>query len=202
VPILVLAAAILAIPLGLDLYLPVPDDNPLSAERIELGRRLFSDRRLSRDRTIACATCHQPRRAFSDGRALARGIDGRTGRRNAPALINRGYGRAFFWDGRERTLEAQVLKPIADPHEMDFSPEAAARRVGLTTDGLAHALASYVRSILSSSSGRCDGWFDRRYGRTPATSCGSSRQVRFGPAATHSDPCATRMAPPPSPVNC
>jgi cytochrome c peroxidase len=147
-----LVAAILAIPLGLDLYLPVPDDNPLTAEKIELGRRLFSDRRLSRDRTIACATCHQSGRAFSDGRTAARGIEGRVGRRNAPTLVNRGYGRAFFWDGRERTLEAQVLKPIADANEMDFSPADAARRVGLSTDALAQALASYVRSILSGDS--------------------------------------------------
>jgi cytochrome c peroxidase len=150
--VIALAAAILAIPLGLDLYMPVPDDNPMTVEKIEQGRGLFNDRRLSRDRTIACATCHQPRRAFSDGRAVARGIDGRLGRRNAPALINRGYGRAFFWDGRERTLESQVLKPIADPNEMDFSPDAAAQRVGLSTDALARALASYVRSILSGDS--------------------------------------------------
>ena len=86
----------LVIPLGLDLYLPVPEDNPLTAEKIELGRQLFFDRRLSRDGSLSCASCHQPGRAFADGRAIAVGVDGRQGRRNAPALINRGYGRAFF----------------------------------------------------------------------------------------------------------
>ena len=55
-----LAALILAIPLGLDLYMPVPEDNPITEEKIELGRRLFNDRRLSRDRSIACASCHDP----------------------------------------------------------------------------------------------------------------------------------------------
>src|SRR6516162_2774025 len=109
---LFLLAAAVTIPLGLDLYLPSPEDNPLTAEKIEVGRRLFFDRRLSRDGTVACASCHDPDRAFSDGRAVAVGVYGRRGRRNAPALINRGYGRVFFWDGRSATLEEQVLQPI------------------------------------------------------------------------------------------
>src|SRR6266481_6471897 len=126
---LLLLAAAVTIPLGLDLYLPVPEDNPLTAEKIELGRRLFFDRRLSRDGSISCASCHDPERAFSDGRAVAVGVSGRQGRRNAPALINRGYGRLFFWDGRVSTLEEQVLKPIQDPNEMDMSLSEAAVRV-------------------------------------------------------------------------
>ena len=129
--------------------MPVPEDNPLTAEKIELGRRLFNDRRLSRDRSIACASCHNPGRAFSDGRAVPVGVDGRKGRRNAPALINRGWGRAFFWDGRVRTLEEQVLKPIEDPNEMDLPVADAASRVGLRPEDLSRALASYVRSIMS-----------------------------------------------------
>src|SRR5689334_15660058 len=113
-----LLLAAIAIPLGLDLYMPVPEDNPITPEKIEQGRRLFSDRRLSRDRSLSCATCHDPNRAFSDGRPVAIGIEDRRGRRNAPALINRGYGRSFFWDARVATLEEQVLKPIEDPNEM------------------------------------------------------------------------------------
>ncbi len=139
-------------PLGLDLYMPVPEDNPMTAEKIELGRRLFNDRRLSRDGSIACASCHDAARAFSDERPIAIGVFGRKGRRNAPALINRGYGRAFFWDGRVRTLEEQVLKPIEDPNEMDLPVADAAGRVGLTPEDLSRALASYVRSILSGDS--------------------------------------------------
>ncbi len=147
-----LLAALLAIPLGLDLYLPVPEHNQLTAEKIELGRRLFHDRRLSRDHTLSCASCHDPKRAFSSPQPIAVGVFGRRGRRNAPALINRGYGRGFFWDARIATLEEQVLKPIEDPNEMDLPVAVAAARVGLSHAELSDALASYVRSILSGNS--------------------------------------------------
>src|SRR5262245_56282760 len=147
-----LIVAALSIPLGLDLYLPAPEDNPLTTEKIELGRRLFNDRRLSRDGTIACVSCHDPARAFSDGRMKPVGVFGRVDRRHAPAIVNRGYGRAFFWDARVATLEAQVLKPIEDPNEMDLPVADAAARVGLTDGEVSRALASYVRSILSGDS--------------------------------------------------
>jgi cytochrome c peroxidase len=139
-------------PLGLDAYMPVPDANPLTAEKTELGRRLFFDRRLSRDSSVSCATCHQPERGFTDGGAIAVGVDGRPGRRNAPALINRGYGRVFFWDGRARSLEEQVLMPIGDPNEMDLPVEQAAARIGIAVDDIALALASFVRTIRSGNS--------------------------------------------------
>jgi cytochrome c peroxidase len=145
IPRLVLA---LLIPLGLDLYLPVPDENPLSSEKIELGRQLFVDTRLSADGSVSCATCHDPNRAFSSEEPLAVGVFGRVGRRNAPAIINRGYGRSFFWDGRVTTLEEQVLRPVADPLEMGGDVDEAAARVGLSREELSHALASFVRSIL------------------------------------------------------
>src|SRR5437667_4472069 len=149
--LLMLAAAI-TIPLGLDLYMPVPQENPLTRAKIEQGRRLFFDRRLSRDGSVSCSSCHDPERAFSDGRSIAVGVLGRQGRRNAPALINRGYGRSFFWDGRVATLEEQVLKPIQDPNEMDMSLPEAAERVGFSVQEMSRALASYVRSILSGDS--------------------------------------------------
>jgi cytochrome c peroxidase len=147
-----LIVAALVIPLGLDLYMPIPDANPLTVEKIDLGRRLFNDRRLSRDGTIACASCHDPARAFSVDRAVAPGVLGRTGRRNAPALLNRGYGRLFFWDGRSRSLEDQVLQPIRDPNEMDLTLADAAARTGVDATTMSQALASYVRSILSGDS--------------------------------------------------
>jgi len=147
-----LLALVIAIPLGLDLYMPVPEGNPLLVEKVELGRRLFRDRRLSRDRSIACSSCHDPERAFSDGRPVAIGIDRQAGRRGAPALINRGYGRAFFWDGRAATLEEQVLQPIQDPKEMNTTLAEVSARVGLSSDDISRALASYVRSILSGNS--------------------------------------------------
>jgi cytochrome c peroxidase len=147
-----LLLAAIAIPLGLDLYMPVPEENPLTLESIEQGRRLFFDRRLSRDGSVSCSSCHDPRRSYSDGRALPAGVFGRAGRRNAPALINRGYGRLFFWDGRAASLEAQVLKPIQDPNEMDLTLAQAAQRVGLESGEIARSLASFVRSILSGDS--------------------------------------------------
>lgn len=141
-----------AIPLGLDLFMPVPETNPMTMEKIEAGRRLFLDRRLSSDGSISCASCHRPNRGFSDPRPVAIGVHGRRGTRNAPALINRGYGQAFFWDGRTTTLEEQVLKPIEDPREMGSTADVAAARVGLAREELANALASYVRSILAGDS--------------------------------------------------
>jgi cytochrome c peroxidase len=142
----------IVIPLGLDLYMPVPEENALTSEKIEVGRQLFFDKRLSRDGSISCATCHDPARAFSDARARAVGVAGRQGARNAPALVNRGYGRAFFWDGRSRSLEQQVLDPIANPNEMDLPVAEAAARMGLSEAALSQSLASYVRSILSGNS--------------------------------------------------
>jgi len=149
---MLLLLAAIAIPLGLDLYLPVPEENPLTAEKIERGRRLFFDRRLSRDGSISCSSCHDPDRAFSDGRAVAVGMFGRQGRRNSPALVNRGYGRSFFWDGRVATLEEQVLNPIEDSSEMDLPLSEAAARVSLAPEEISWALTSFVRSILSGDS--------------------------------------------------
>jgi cytochrome c peroxidase len=149
---ILLVAALISIPLGLDLYVPVPEDNPLTAEKVALGRRLFREPRLSRDSTIACTTCHDPSRAFTDGRPVAVGVSGRHGRRNVPTLVNRAWGRLFFWDGRVRTLEEQVLRPIEDPNEMDLPARDAAARVGISTLELSQALASYVRSVMSGDS--------------------------------------------------
>jgi cytochrome c peroxidase len=144
--------AVLAIPLGLDLYLPAPEDNPITREMITLGRRLFSDKRLSRDESISCNSCHDPERGYTDARPVSVGVFGRQGTRNVPAIINRGYGRAFFWDGHIQTLEEQVLQPIQNPKEMDLTIEEASARVDLDARTISRALASYVRSILSGDS--------------------------------------------------
>jgi cytochrome c peroxidase len=146
------AAVAIVVPLGLDLYMPVPEDNPATVDTVTLGRRLFFDRRLSRDQSRSCSSCHRPDRAFSDGRKVAVGVFGRTGTRSAPALINRGYGRLFFWDSRTQSLEDTVLRPISNPLEMDLPVADAAARVGLSPDEISRALASYVRSILSGDS--------------------------------------------------
>ena len=139
-------------PLGLDLYMPIPEENPLTLEKIEVGRRLFFDRRLSRDGSVSCATCHDPDRAFSVALPVSSGVSGRQGRRNAPALVNRGYGRSFFWDGRIPSLEEQVLMPIQDPTEMDLTLAEASSRVNLDAATIARTLASYLRTIMSGDS--------------------------------------------------
>jgi len=157
-----------AIPLGLDQYLPVPASNPVTAAKVTLGRRLFFDTRLSADGSTACVTCHDPGRAFTDGRAVAQGIHGRLGPRNSPTLVNRAYGGGQFFDGRAATLEEQALRPIEDVNELGHSvtqvvewlradPEYR-REFGLVfgadpvAASLARALATYVRSILSGDS--------------------------------------------------
>lgn len=158
----------LSIPVGLDLYMPIPEDNPLLTDRVDLGRRLFSDPILSRESTLTCATCHDPRRVFTDGRSLSVGVFGRKGVRHVPTLINRGYGQAFFWDGRAARLEDQVLQPIENPTELGLTVEEAIERLNGDRDyvsrfetafartpnaqDLARALASYVRTILSGDS--------------------------------------------------
>jgi cytochrome c peroxidase len=157
--VLIEAIFSLAIPLGLDRYMPVPAENPLTAESIQLGRKLFFDVRLSGNGELSCASCHDPTRAFADSRRIAIGIDGRQGRRNSPALINRGYGRSFFWDGRAASLESQVVQPIADPNELGSSLADAATRVGITAPEIARALSSFVRSLLSGNS-RVDQFLD------------------------------------------
>ena len=132
--------------------MPVPASNPLTPEKIETGRRLFADTRLSRSGTIACTSCHDPERAFTKPEAVSRGVFGRRSQRNAPTVLNRAWGRVFFWDGRAATLEEQVLKPIEDPNEMDLPLAEASLRVGLSTGEIAQALASYVRSLMSGNS--------------------------------------------------
>ena len=149
--------------LGLDLYRPVAENNELTPAKIRLGARLFRERRLSRDGSLACADCHQPKRAFTDGRATAVGVFGREGPRSVPTLINRAWGKAFFWDGRIPKLEQQVVQPILAKLEMDLTLEEAVQRLQSSRsyhkefnrvfgrdpnpEDLASALAAYVRTI-------------------------------------------------------
>jgi cytochrome c peroxidase len=144
----------------------VPADNPQTSEKVALGQRLFFDRRLSVDGTVACGSCHQPARAFTDGRAASVGIQGRQGERNAPTILNALYNRTMFWDGRAVTFEDQAALPILNPSEMgqpslDAAVAAIARDrrypqafqtvFGRPPNGpdLTRALASYERSLVS-----------------------------------------------------
>src|ERR1700729_678509 len=90
----------------------------LRPARVALGQKLFFEPQLSGDGTVACATCHDPARAFTDGRPVSIGIAGRAGQRNAPAILNALYNKTQFWDGRVNTLEEQAALPITNPFEM------------------------------------------------------------------------------------
>jgi len=112
----------LAIPFGLEeTAVVIPADNPLTAEKVELGRTLFFDKRLSQDNTIACASCHLATHAFTDGKPVSTGIRGQKGGRSAPASFNRVFSSAQFWDGRAPTLEAQSVGPFTNPIEHGFA---------------------------------------------------------------------------------
>ena len=166
----------IAVPLGLPV-LPVPKDNPPTVDTIALGRKLFYDRRVSVDSTLSCASCHDSRDYFTDGRNVSSGVRGALGTRNAPTVLNAAYLPFQFWDGRAITLEKQAAFPIADPKEMSQPHAADVARLGddpayrtlfkkcygsedVTIERVEAALASFERTLLSGDSA-----FDRyQYG--------------------------------------
>jgi len=108
-------------PFQMSATFPVPDlprDNPLTVERVELGKKLFFDPRLSINDQQSCADCHAPAKAFTDGRKTARGAEGELGTRNSMPLFNLAWKKEFFWDGHAKSLREQVLQPIQNPIEM------------------------------------------------------------------------------------
>jgi cytochrome c peroxidase len=147
---------------------PFPDDNPLTAEKIELGRKLFFDKRLSDDNSIACVDCHHPEKAFTDGKVKSSGIHGGMTDRNAPSLLNCAYLPRVMFDGELKTLEMQVIVPVQEHSEMSSDMlqlikelravpeyEAAAQRIfGRTFDPyvLTRSIASFERSLVSQNS--------------------------------------------------
>lgn len=110
----------------------IPANNPLTVEGVELGRHLFYETLLSGDNTMSCATCHSPSASFSDLKRFSRGIDGIEGTRNSMALVNLGYQKFFFWDGRAKSLEAQILEPVPNPIEMHQEWKAAVAKLNAT----------------------------------------------------------------------
>ncbi|PPD19081.1 MAG: photosynthetic protein synthase I [Methylomonas sp.] len=162
-------------PLGLP-PLPVPENNPVTKEKVSLGRKLFYDRRLSLNGTMSCAMCHIPDQGFTSHElATAVGVEGRTVRRNSPALFNVGYFPLLFHDGRESTLEQQIWGPLlarnemANPsvgfvidkikHNADYNglfEQAYGKPVSMET--LGSALASYER-VLNSANSAFDRWY-------------------------------------------
>ena len=152
----------------------IPKDNPLTKGKVELGKMLYFDARLSRDNTISCASCHDPKQGWSNGERFATGVDGQVGGRSAPTIINAAYLNAGsprfskvpqFWDGRADDLEGQAVGPIENPIEMDLALDDAVARLNkiegyrqkfqevfgtdATADGIAKAISSFERTILS-----------------------------------------------------
>jgi cytochrome c peroxidase len=163
---------------------PAPAENPLTPAKIALGGRLFADVRLSGNGERACTSCHEPARAFTDGRRRALGLAQTPLRRNTPSLFNLAWGKHFFWDGRAPSLETQVGMPIVEPQEMggDWPTilqrlEADGELVGqfqkafrgafpganpghpILREQVVQALASYVRSLVSPRT-RFDTWIE------------------------------------------
>ncbi len=149
--------------------IPWPEGNPYSAARAELGRVLFFDGRLSSNNMVSCAFCHEPSHAFSGITPLSPGVDGKSNGRHAQTLINRAWGKSQFWDGRAPTLEAQVIVPLTNPHEMGMTTEGVVQKLRsirgyeplfaaafgdstISYDRIAQAIATFERIIVSGNS--------------------------------------------------
>jgi cytochrome c peroxidase len=122
---------------------PAPKDNAITGARLELGRKLFYDPRLSRTGEVSCASCHKQELAFADPRPVSIGVNGRTGQRNAPALANLAWNTTYFWDGGVKTLEQQAIGPITNPLEMDMTMGEVVERVAADPEYVRLSLAAY-----------------------------------------------------------
>ncbi len=148
--------------------LVVPEDNPLTVAKVNLGKKLFYDPVLSVDNSISCNSCHLQENAFSDPNQFSLGVGGTEGKRQAMPIFNLAYNPSFFWDGRAASLEEQSLMPIEDPAEMKNTVSEVVNRLKASTEytemfhkafgkdpdaeGLAKAIASFERTIVSHNS--------------------------------------------------
>ncbi|MFN0037705.1 MAG: cytochrome-c peroxidase [Saprospiraceae bacterium] len=156
---------------------PVPADNPMTVDAVQLGRRLFYDPILSADSTQSCSSCHLPQGNFTDNKAVSKGIDGIAGRRSSMALLNIAYAtNGLFWDGRSPSLEDQALRPVEDPIELHHTwPQVVEQlkdhpaypalfrkafgikdRSEMTKELAAKALAQFERILISSGTSKFD----------------------------------------------
>jgi cytochrome c peroxidase len=144
--------------------LRIPADNPLTKAKVALGHQLYFDERLSKDRTVSCATCHHPEKGWGDDAPVSTGIRGQKGGRSAPTVMNRALSTTQFWDGRAASLEEQALGPIGNPIEMGFSVDEAVKLLNTipeytmqfekvfggpaNADRLAKAIAAFERTVI------------------------------------------------------
>lgn len=147
-----------------------PANNPATAAKVELGKKLYFDKRLSADNTVSCATCHDPEKGFADGKPVGEGIEGKKGTRNSPTVINAAFFDLQFWDGRAKTLEEQARGPIVNPVEMGMpSHEALEKKLRnipeyekafkevfgtekFTIDHIVMAIGAFERTLVSANS--------------------------------------------------
>ncbi len=150
---------------------PVPADNPMTSEKIELGRMLYFDPRLSGDSSISCAKCHDPDKGFSNGLQMSDAYPGTKHWRHVPTVLNAAYLKHQFWDGRAKSLEEQCLGPIEAPIEMNQNFTHLVQKLSgipwyrdqfrkvfksdITMENLAKAIAAFERTIVSKP-GRVD----------------------------------------------
>jgi cytochrome c peroxidase len=156
-------------------FVPNPSRNPPTAAKIALGKRIFGDPELSATGTISCASCHDPKLAFTDGEPTGKGVTGRRLARHTPTLWNVAWSPLLFWDGRASTLENQIRFPIEHPDEMGSTLDNAVDRFTrhdsyvrafaqafpddpkITPANIARALAAYERTLVSPPT-RFDKW--------------------------------------------
>ncbi len=147
---------------------PMPSANLTYQAKIELGKQLYFDGRLSKNNAVSCAFCHTPGAGFADPRQTSIGVDGKVGGRQAPTVYNTAFNHLQFWDGRARSLEEQAIGPIQNPVEMAETHENVVKKLGkikgyreqfravfgteVNLQGIAEAIAAYERTILSTNS--------------------------------------------------
>lgn len=151
----------------------IPADNPLTVAGVKLGRKLFYDKRLSINNQLSCAGCHKPHLAFADDARYSTGAEGAIGTINAPSLINMTWYSRFFWDGRAKSLEEQVLEPIQNPIEMHETLAGVVAKVQadvqygtlfkkafgsstVTAERIAKAIAQFERTMISGGTSTYD----------------------------------------------
>ncbi|MBI4666201.1 MAG: cytochrome-c peroxidase [Nitrospinae bacterium] len=164
-------------PLGLP-PVPVPENNPITKEKVALGEKLYNDTRLSKDGTVGCVTCHSPKKGFADGKRVSEGVGKQTGARNAPTSANAAYNKLQFWDGRAGSLEEQSKGPLINPVEHGLANHGELLKIvrkdpayvkafkesfgvageKITIDHVAMAIASFERTLVFGNSP-----FDRYY---------------------------------------
>ena len=140
----------------------------MTSGKVELGRKLFYDPRLSSDDSVSCSSCHLQAFAFADPRPVSTGVEGRSGTRNAPSLANVGYRKGLFWEGRSPKLELQAVAPLTDHLEMNMEPDVLIEKIAslpeyegefetvfgkpVSMKGVTYALSAFQRSLVSKDS--------------------------------------------------